>query len=120
MDNIDLLLEGIQWCGLAIVKDIHWGQKGGLQRFSIEKQIIPQFDKPRLEIRAERILGGGSVGYELSDVLAEAASEIQERLAGFKSRDDAVVGGILGDREVEESEDPDTGVREDFPGFFAL
>ena len=65
-------------------------------------------------------MGGRSSGNESSDVLSEAAAEVEEGLRGLETRDERLKERVLDYGEIKEAEFAYTGVWVDGPGAIAL
>jgi hypothetical protein len=64
-----------------------------LQRVPVAKKFVPELYELRVQVTAVDVGGGGAVGDEMADFLAEAAAQVEELGAVLYAVEDLGVGG---------------------------
>ncbi len=91
---------------------------------AVAEEVVAQVDEFLAEVGAVEVGGGHAGGDEGTEVLSEAAAEVEEevgglRVGGGEQGEEDWVEGVLGYGEVEEAELADAGVGRYTPGAVA-
>ena len=83
---------------------------------------LTEIDEVRRHVETEELLGWSAIVDELADVLAQAATDVDElcTVVALETLEHLVVAGIGGHVELEEETEADAGVGSDVPGLVAL
>lgn len=120
MHDVHAGVQGREQRVLSIIKDVGGRQKCALQSGAVAEEVVAEVDEVRADIGAVKVCGGCAVRDEFAEVLAEAASEVEEGGAVLETCYERGVIGGFGNTEVEETECADARVGINFPGTFAL
>ena len=96
------------------------------ERRGVTEQGVAEVDEGLAQLGADEGGRGDAVNEELAEILAEAATEVEEERRGRRGGrlaqkgEDAWVGRVRGEGEVQEAVSADAWVRVDGPGALSL